>query len=103
MLKLGISKFSWSLNKIYEKDLRPEELLESDIEAILLFLRNTSFGPEYRITTVDPSNGQSFETSIMLDELNLTRPNVQPDEDGTFTVKLPQSKADVKIKMLSYF
>ena len=43
-------------NKIYEKDLRPEELLESDIEAVLLFLRNTSFGPEYRITTIDPSN-----------------------------------------------
>ena len=34
-------------NKLYERDLRPEELMESDIEAILLFLRNTSFGPEY--------------------------------------------------------
>lgn len=90
-------------NKLYEKDLRPEELMESDIEAILLFLRNTSFGPEYRITTVDPSNGQTFEASIMLDELNLTRPNVQPDEDGTFTVKLPKSNADVKLKMLSLY
>ena len=90
-------------NKLYERDIRPEELLESDIEAILLFLRNTSFGPEYKITTIDPSNGQSFEASVMLDELNLTKPKVQPDEDGTFTVKLPQSKVDVKLKMLSLY
>ena len=33
-------------NKIYEPDLRPDELLEGDVEAILIFLRNTSFGPE---------------------------------------------------------
>jgi hypothetical protein len=41
-------------NKLYEKDLRPEELLDGDVEAILLFLRNTAFGPEYRLTLVDP-------------------------------------------------
>ena len=32
-------------NKLYEHDLRPDELIEPDIEAILIFLRNTSFGP----------------------------------------------------------
>ena len=31
-------------SKIYEPGVRPEELLEGDIEAILIFLRNTSFG-----------------------------------------------------------
>ena len=28
-------------NKLYEHDLRPDELLEGDVEAILIFLRNT--------------------------------------------------------------
>ena len=28
-------------SKIYEPDIRPEELLEGDVEAVLLFLRNT--------------------------------------------------------------
>ena len=37
-------------NKLYERDLRPEELIDGDVEAILLFLRNTSFGPEYNFT-----------------------------------------------------
>jgi len=57
-------------NKLYEKDLRPEELLDGDIEAILIFLRNTSFGPEYNITAVDPITDQRFTTNILLDELN---------------------------------
>ena len=37
-------------NKMYEHDLRPEELIDGDVEAILLFLRNTSFGPEYVVS-----------------------------------------------------
>jgi len=32
-------------NKIYEPDMRIDDLLEGDVEAILIFLRNTSFGP----------------------------------------------------------
>ena len=57
-------------NKVFEKDLRPEELLDGDIEAILLFLRNTSFGPEYTINVIDPKTDESFTTKILLDELN---------------------------------
>ena len=32
--------------KIYEPDLRVEDMLEGDVEAVLIFLRNTAFGPE---------------------------------------------------------
>jgi len=51
-------------NKLYEPDLRPEDLLDGDIEAILLFLRNTSFGPEYKVTLIDPKTEKKFESSI---------------------------------------
>lgn len=88
-------------NKIYEPDLRPDELLEGDVEAILLFLRNTSFGPEYRIIATDPKTNQQFETTIQLDELNINKPQVQPNEQGLFEVKLPMSGSIVKLKMLS--
>ena len=47
-------------NKMYEHDLRPEELIDGDVEAILLFLRNTSFGPEYDMVLTDPKNGKNF-------------------------------------------
>lgn len=88
-------------NKIYEHDLRPEELLEGDVEAILLFLRNTSFGPEYILNLTDPKTGDSFEGTILLDELNIKKPKQEPDEDGLFTVTLPMSNTTVKLKMLS--
>ena len=88
-------------NKLYERDIRPEELLEGDVEAILLFLRNTSFGPEYNIFVNDPKTGKSFETTIMLDELNIIQPKVQPNSEGFFDVVLPMSGAHIKLKMLS--
>ena len=89
-------------NKIYEHDLRPEELLEGDIKAILIFLRNTSFGPEYTVTLTDPKTSKSFETTIILDELNIKRTEVEPDESGTFITKLPRSGNTVKLKPLTY-
>jgi hypothetical protein len=88
-------------NKLYERDIRPEELLEGDVEAVLLFLRNTSFGPEYNIVVNDPKTGKSFEASIMLDELNIIQPKVQPNSEGLFEVVLPTSGAHVKLKLLS--
>lgn len=88
-------------NKLYEREIRPEDLLEGDVEAILLFLRNTSFGPEYTIIVTDPRTGKQFETTILLDELNITKPNIQPNNEGLFEVVLPVSGAHVKLKLLS--
>jgi len=88
-------------NKLYERDIRHEELLEGDVEAILLFLRNTSFGPEYVLSLTDPKTGKQFEATVLLDELNIKKSKLEPNEDGTFTVLLPMSKSTVKLKMLS--
>ena len=53
-------------NKIYEHDLRPEELLNGDIEAILIYLRNTSFGPEYTVNLIDPQTDKQFHQFELL-------------------------------------
>jgi hypothetical protein len=89
-------------NKMYEHDLRPEELLEGDIEALLIFLRNTSFGPEYKVSLRDPKTDKLFESSILLDELNIRQIVNKPDENGLFTTKLPKTGSTVKLKPLSY-
>jgi hypothetical protein len=89
-------------NKIYEPDLRPEELLEGDMEAILIFLRNTSFGPEYKVTLRDPKTEKTFDASILLDELNIKKISENPDENGFFTTKLPKTGSVVKLKHLTY-
>lgn len=88
-------------NKLYERDIRPEELIDGDVEAILLFLRNTSFGPEYKVTSVDPQTEQKFTSTILLDELNIKKSNVLPNEEGLFETTLPVSKKKVKLKVLT--
>jgi len=88
-------------NKLYEPGMRPEELLEGDIEAILIFLRNTSFGPEMEMTLKDPVTGNEFKTQVLLDELNINK-GIEPDDDGTFSTILPVSGAQVKLRPLTY-
>ena len=87
--------------KIYEKDLKADELTDGDVESILLFLRNTSFGPEYTVGVKDPTTDQQFTTTIMLDELNIKKTTQKPNEDGLFTIKLPMSKSEVVLKMMT--
>jgi hypothetical protein len=87
--------------KIYEPDVRIEDLLEGDVEAILIFLRNTSFGPEININATDPKTGKQFTTQISLDELNIMKGDT-PSEDGTFETVLPKSGSRVKLKPLTY-
>jgi hypothetical protein len=87
--------------KLFEPDIKPEELLEGDIEAILIFLRNTAFGPEMTINATDPKTNKSFQPTILLDELNIKK-GAQPNEEGLFETVLPVSNATVKLKPLTF-
>ena len=100
----GVEDITYSLlrNKIYEPDIRIEDLLDGDIEAILIFLRNTSFGPELELTLTDPQTKKQFQTQVRIDELEIKETNIQPNEDGTFQTVLPKSNANVKLKLLTY-
>ena len=89
-------------NKLYEHDLRPEELLNGDVEAILIYLRNTSFGSEYTVNLIDPKTNKPFTATITLDELNLRKTEVQPDNDGTFTTRLPRTGVTVKLRPTTF-
>ncbi len=87
--------------KIYEPDIRIEDLLEGDIEAILIFLRNTAFGPEIELNLTDPATKKSFQATVLLDQLS-TNNGKLPNEDGTFITHLPKSGVDIKLKPMSY-
>jgi hypothetical protein len=88
-------------NKVYEHDLKPEELVEGDIEAILLFLRNTSFGPEYSVNLIDPKTDKIFNHIEIIDEMMYKKVDSQPDSDGLFSAKLPRTGVTVKLKPLT--
>jgi hypothetical protein len=87
--------------KIYEPDIRVEDLIEGDVEAILIFLRNTAFGPEISLNLTDPVTKKPFKSSAMLDQLTIVN-GQQPNNDGTFTIILPKSQSTIKVKPLNY-
>ena len=88
-------------SKVYEPDFNVDDLLEGDMEAIMIFLRNTAFGPEYNFTLTDPKTAKNFQTSVRLDELNITQVTTEPGSDGLFELKLPKSGNLIKCRLLT--
>jgi len=89
-------------SKVYEPDLRPDDMLNGDIEAVLMFLRNTAFGPEYKLQVIDPQTGKKFPSTLMLDELDFKKGEIEPDENGLFRTTLPKTGTMVDIRPLTY-
>jgi hypothetical protein len=88
-------------NKIYEPDIRPDELLNGDVEAIMIFLRNTSFGPQYDFKATDPETGKQFTVEIMLTELYTKETQFEPNENGFFETVLPKSGSKALLRPLT--
>ena len=88
-------------NKIYEPDLNVDNLLEGDVEAILIFLRNTAFGSEYTFRLKDPKTNNEFTETINLDELDIKRPEKEPNENGLFDLVLPKSNVNIQCRLLT--
>jgi hypothetical protein len=87
--------------KIYEPDFRVDDMLEGDVEAVLIFLRNTAFGPEMELSLTDPATRKPFKATVALDQLSIIQ-GQQPNEDGTFITTLPKSQNTVKLKPMTY-
>lgn len=88
-------------NKIYEPDFKVEDMLEGDVEAVLIFLRNTAFGPDMMVTTTDPKTGKQFQVNISLEQLPILK-GQEPTSEGCFVTTLPKSNVTVKLKPLTY-
>lgn len=88
-------------NKIYEPGFNIDQLLTVDVQAILMFLRNTAFGPEYNFSVIDPATNKYFDITIILDEVSYLPLTQQPNDNGLFTYELPKSRKNVKFKLLN--
>jgi hypothetical protein len=76
-------------------------MLEGDVEAVLIFLRNTGFGPEINLNLTDPVTKKPFTTTVMLDQLTVLN-GQQPSDDGTFMLTLPKTQSVIKVRPLTY-
>lgn len=88
-------------HKVMNKDIEIENLVSGDVDAITLFLRITSYGPEYPIVARDPESGQEIETIIDLSQLKIKDFTLEGDENGWFEFTLPLSKDVIKFRFLT--
>ena len=88
-------------NKILNKDIDINSLVSGDVDAIILFLRATSYGVDFPITVRDPETGQQIDTTIDLTQLKAKDFKLKGDENGHFDFVLPKTKAQIKFKYLT--
>jgi hypothetical protein len=87
--------------KILDKDILVEDYVEEDIQAILIFLRNTAFGTEYSVTLTDPKTNQDFKVEIDLSTLNVKDFTLTPDSNGEYQFFMEKSKIGITFKFLT--
>ena len=87
--------------KIKTKGINVEELLEGDRNAIVLFLRTSSYGADYSVNVPDPRTGVPFKTKVDLLKLRYKEVTELPDAQGHFHVEIPMRKKVVKLRLLS--
>jgi hypothetical protein len=88
-------------NKIVNKEINPDDLVSGDIDAITLFLRATSYGPDFPIVVADPETGEQIETTVDLTTLKPKEFTLVGDENGWFEFETPVKKDKIKFRYLT--
>jgi hypothetical protein len=81
--------------KVVDKDIDVEDLVDEDRQAILIFLRNTAFGTEYKVSLTDPKTDESFDVEVDLSSLSYKKFDLVADSNGEYPYTMPKSGADV--------
>jgi hypothetical protein len=69
---------------IADPEIDPDTLIQADIDAIILFLRATAYGPEFPIIAKNPKNDEEFEVTISLTQIKYKDFDLKGDEYGWF-------------------
>jgi len=87
--------------KVKDLGFDPEELLEGDRTALLIFLRTTGLGEKYIQYIYSEKEGDVVEAEIDLSKLKLKKLTIKPDENGEFDYELPLSNKKIKFRFLN--
>lgn len=87
--------------KILDRDISIDELVEEDRQAILIFLRNTAFGSDYKITAIDPKTDKEFSFNVDLSILKTKDFNLKSDDMGEYPYYMEKSKTPITFKFLN--
>lgn len=86
-------------NKV--RDIDPDDLVQGDRDAIIIWLRASGYGNEYPVTVTDNESGKDFDTFVDLSELKYRKFNLVGDENGFFDFTLPVTGDELKFRFLT--
>lgn len=89
-------------SKIKNNNINPDDLLEGDRDAIILWLRATSYGTNYPVTVTDNKTGVDFDAVVDLTQIKHKPFLLKGDENGYFDYELPVTKHKVKFRFLTH-
>lgn len=70
--------------KVLDKRINTNELCSGDKDAIILWLRGTSYGEEFPITATNPETGKQYNVTINLSQFDYNKFELKGDENGLF-------------------
>ena len=88
-------------NKIVNSEINVDDLVSGDADAIVLFLRATSYGPDFPIVVSDPDTREQIETTVDLTTLKPKDFKLVGDENGWFDFVTPIKKDTIKFRYLT--
>lgn len=86
---------------IKDKDLRPDDMLAGDRNYVIIEVRRTGLGDEYKPgSMVCESCKEEFFPTVDLSKLKAKFLEYEPDAEGLYEVQLPTTKATIKFRLL---
>ena len=105
LLKKGVALDKVIQSIIIDKQIRVEDLLIGDKNALLVASRRFGYGPNYEVNLDCPSCASNFKHTFDLDLLenkNLdNNSSVETTENATFVTSLPRSEFEIEFKLLT--
>lgn len=105
LLKKGLAIDRLIGNLLVDKTIRPEDILISDRNAIILAARSSAYGHIYETKVQCPSCNNSQKMSFDLSEGRITEPELLEDiqelENGHYLYTTPYSKINVEMRLLN--
>jgi hypothetical protein len=76
-------------------------LVSGDADAIILYLRASSYGPDFPIVVNDPDTGEQIDSTVDLTKLKPREFKLIGDENGHFEFVTPIKKDKIKFRYLT--
>ena len=90
---------------IVDKRITSNDLLVGDKNAVLIAARVTGYGEEYNVKITCPSCGSESEEEYNISDIKMFKESnasaVVWNEDGTFDIQLPMTKASVTCRLMT--